>query len=113
MAASANPYRRLPGTGYRRIVPGWVMLLLFFVIGIFALLLRGRGVQLWQGNEHLLLVEWDGTREYYKRFGYQDIQALIIRRTSEGRMFNAVLGCIIMFFSALAMAVNDSTSSIF
>ena len=64
----ANPYRRLPGTGYRRVAPGWVILLLFFVIGIFALLLRGRRVQLWLGDEHLLLVEWDGTREYYKRF---------------------------------------------
>jgi hypothetical protein len=78
MVETYRPYQRLPGTGYRQLVPGWAILLLFFVIGIFALLLRGRRVQLWQGEDHLLLVEWDGYREYYKRFGYHDIQGFVI-----------------------------------
>src|SRR5436853_630040 len=101
MAAANKPYRRLPGTGYRRILPGWAIVGLFFVIGIFALMFRGRRNQLWQGEEHLLLVESDGYREYYKRFNYRDIQAVILRKTIEGKLVNGVLTVIIVFFAAI------------
>jgi hypothetical protein len=101
MVETYRPYQRLPGTGYRQLVPGWAILLLFFVIGIFALLLRGRRVQLWQGEDHLLLVEWDGYREYYKRFGYHDIQGFVIRKTSEGTALNIILAVAFIFLIAM------------
>ncbi len=107
MAANPNqPYRRLPGTGYRRMVPGWAMILLFFVIGIFVFILRGKRVQLWLGDDHLLLVEWDGTRENYKRFRYQDIQAVIIRKTIEATTVNSILGGLVIMFTAFAIIVG-------
>lgn len=101
-----NSYQRLPGTGFRRQAPPWVILLLFFVIGIFALLLRGRQVRMYLGDDHLLTVDWDGAKEYYKRFRYEDIQALTIRRTHEARLLNAVLGCLagLLFVLALVAA---------
>src|SRR5438309_8266722 len=107
MASSPKLYRRLPGTGYRYAVPGWVLVLLFFVIGIFVLLFRGRRVQLWQGEEHLLLVEWDGYREYYKRFDYRDIQAFIVRKTNETLILNAILGAIVCVLAALAIGSSQ------
>jgi hypothetical protein len=100
-------YKRLPGTGYRRIIPGWAMVMLFFVIGIFVLLFRGRRIQLWLGDDHLLLVEWDGHREYYKRFRYGDIQAFMIRKTVEGRIANIVLGAITGMFAMFLLGTSD------
>jgi hypothetical protein len=102
-----KPYQRLPGTGYRRLVPTWAMFALFFVIGIFVLLLRGRRVQLWLGGDHLLSVEWDGYREYYKRFRYSDIQAFIIRRTSEGLVWSVVAGWCAAIFGLCAYASSS------
>lgn len=107
MASTDKSYRRLPGTGYRQTVPGWAIVLLFFVIGIFALIFRGRRVQLWQGQEHLLLVEWDGYREYYKRFDYRDIQALVVRKTPDGMIANIALLALFCFFAGLAIVVSD------
>src|SRR6266516_6913172 len=113
MASPSKPYRRLPGTGYRHVIPGWTIVLLFFVIGIFALLFRGRRLQLWQGEEHLLLVEWDGSREYYKRFNYRDIQAFTVQKTTEGKVVNGILIGVVIMFAALALAVGDSGGRIF
>ena len=45
MANAAPPYRRLSGTGYHYLVPPWALVLLFFVMGIFVLLFRGRRTQ--------------------------------------------------------------------
>lgn len=104
---STSRYERLPGTGYRRLVPVWAMILLFFVIGIFVLLLRGRRVQLWLGDDHLLAVDWDGYREYYKRFRYEDIQAILIQRTVEAEIVNAILGGIVLLFIVIALLVAD------
>jgi hypothetical protein len=108
MAATETFYRRLPGTGYRRIVPGWVLVPLFFVIGIFVLLLRGNRVQLWQGGEHLLFVEWSGYKEKYKRFHYRDIQAFIFRKTIEGKIINGALAWVICVFVVLTFIAHTS-----
>ena len=107
MASTSKPYRRLPGTGYRYLIPGWAIVLLFFVIGIFALFFRGRRIQLWQGEEHLLFVEWDGSREFYKRFPYRDIQAFIVQRTNGGRIVSAILAGVLLMIGALALAAGD------
>ncbi len=101
-------YRRLPGTGYRKLLPTWAVLPLFFVIGIFVLLFRGKRVQLWQGEDHLLLVESDGYREFYKRFGYGDIQAIVIRKTSEATALNAGLAVVAVVLVALGAAATDA-----
>ncbi len=106
MAADAFPYRKLPGVGYRRLVPAWAMILLFFVIGIFVLLLRGKRVELWLGPDHLLLVEWDGSREYYRRLYYRDIQAVVVRRTSEWMGVNILLGVLVLLFAFVATLVS-------
>src|SRR6266576_402203 len=108
MANTASTYKRLPGTGYHYRIPPWVMVLLFFVVGIFVLLFRGRRTQLWIGGEHLLVVESDGYTEFYKRFDYRDIQAFIIRKTAQGRIVNALLGALTLVLFALALAVDDS-----
>jgi hypothetical protein len=113
MAANPKPYYRLPGTGYRYVIPAWAMFLLFFVIGIFVLLFRGRRVQLWQGGEHLLLVEWDGYREYYKRFDYRDIQSVIIRKTSETVIFNTILAAIVCILGVLAIVTPETGFRVF
>ncbi len=110
--ASPQRYQRLPGTGYRRLVPVWAMLLLFFVIGIFTLLLRGRRVQLWLGDDHLLVVDWDGYREYYKRINYRDIQSVVIHRTTEGKIVNGILGVIVALFVVFGLAVGDTVGTI-
>jgi hypothetical protein len=110
--ASPQRYQRLPGTGYRRLVPVWAMLLLFFVIGIFVLLLRGRRVQLWLGGDHLLVVDWDGYREYYKRINYRDIQSVVIHRTAEGKIVNALLGGIVVLFVVFGLVVGDTVGTI-
>jgi hypothetical protein len=104
--AAPKPYRKLPGTGYRRVIPLWAIVLLLFVIGIFALLFQGRRVQLWEGEEHLLLVEWDGNREYYKRFSYRDIQAFIVRKTIEGRAISALLAGVTILMGVGALSVT-------
>jgi hypothetical protein len=107
MATTKPTYRRLSGTGYKYIVPPWVLVMLFFVMGIFVLLFRGRRTQLWLGPEHLLLVESEGYREFYKRFDYRDIQAFIIRKTPEGKVTNALLGAIVAILISAAVAVGD------
>ena len=107
MANTAPPYRRLSGTGYHYLVPPWALVLLFFVMGIFVLLFRGRRTQLWLGPEHLLLVETDGYREYYKRFNYRDIQAFIIRKTPQGKAVNVLLATIAALLIFFAIVVAD------
>src|SRR4051794_29707309 len=92
MASSAKSYRRLPGTGYQ---------------------ILGRRIQLWEGAEHLLLVEWDGYREYYKRFDYRDIQALIIRKTNEFMIRNAIVGALFCIFGAFAIGSSELGTRIF
>ena len=109
---SSQRYERLPGTGYRQLVPTWAIILLFFVIGIFVLLLRGRRVQLWRGEDHLLIVDWDGYREYYKRINYRDIQSVIVRRTPDALIANSILGVIVLGFVGPALLVDDNVGMI-
>ncbi len=109
-AENEKPYRKLTGIGYRRTAPAWMIVALFFVIGIFALLLRGRRVQLWLGSDHLLVVDSDGAREYYKRIRYQDVQTIMLRKTSEGTVGNAVLGVVALLFLVFAMTADSTTA---
>lgn len=94
-------YLRIAGTGYRNTLPIWATVLLFFVIGIFVFLMRGRRVRLWLGSDHLLSVDFDGYNEYYKRFRYEDIQSIIVRKTNDAKLANraaifALIACIVL-----------------
>lgn len=108
MASNPTPlYQRLPGSGYRQVLPTWAILLLFFVVGIFALLLRGKRVRLWQGAEHLLVVEWDGYRESYKRFRYADIQSVVLLRTADWLAVPIVASILLALFLWIAAVATD------
>jgi hypothetical protein len=105
MGTTTVRYTKLPGTGYRYLVPPWAIVVLFFIIGIFVLLLRGKRVELWLGADHLLLVEWDGYREYYKRFRFREIQAVVVRKTGGSAAITAVLGALIAFLIILVASI--------
>ncbi len=107
MTSTPRLYTVLPGTGYRRMLPGWALVLLFFALGIFVLLLRGRRVKLWQGPDHLLEVESDGYRERYARFYYTDIEAVVVRKTRSGLWTNMIAALLAVPFVALALLVAD------
>jgi hypothetical protein len=105
--ASKKPYKRFPGTGYRKTLPRWVIAASFFALGIFALLLRGRRVQLWEGEEELLLVESNGYTENYKRFKYRDIQAFLICKNNQSRNVTFALFVIAGLSAIPAIVTKD------
>ena len=47
---------------------------------------------LWLGKDHLLCIDSNGYSETYKRFYFQDIQAVSIRLTQRRQVWNWVLG---------------------
>ena len=47
---------------------------------------------LWLGDDHLLVIDSNGYSETYKRFYFQDIQAIAIRLTRRRLIWNWVLG---------------------
>lgn len=50
-----------------------------------------RHASLWLGQDHLLAVQAEFHIERYRRYYFQDIQALLVRRTARGRIINGVL----------------------
>ena len=70
MAKPPNPYRRLPGTGS----------------GVF------EHVRLYQAPDHLLQVSSSGFTETYRRFYFRDIQAIALRESMHGKVWNGVWG---------------------
>ncbi len=105
MHKQKNPYKRLPGNGSKAVIPApWIYLLaLMFPI---VLLLRHR-VRLFQSADHILSVTSTGYSETYKRFYYQDIQAITMRRTPDDLAWNAVWVTLIVIFISLA-AFSDA-----
>jgi hypothetical protein len=77
-----NPYRRL--TRARRRQAGFVAL-------------TYSRSSLWLGNDHLLVIDSNGYSETYKRFYFQDIQALTIRLTRRRLIWNWVLAPLLVF----------------
>ena len=49
-------------------------------------------MQLWEGEDHLLVVQTNGYTEEYRRFHYRDIQALVVQRTRTGGIGSLILG---------------------
>lgn len=84
MPAESIPYRRLPGTGS----------------GAF------EQVRLYRGPDHLLLVASSGYNESYKRFYFRDIQAITVRTSARGKVWNAIWGLLTLSAAAIASQVD-------
>ena len=72
-------YKRLPGTGRK-------------IYGTFSL---------WLGKDHLLHIERRGYSEYYKRFYFRDIQALILKKTDRMMVWNFIFGIFLFIFGLI------------
>lgn len=66
--------------------------------------------RLWRGPDHLLLVESNGFTENYKRFFFADIQALAVRRTAAGRIWNGIWTGLCMIFALIALQFTDANA---
>ena len=91
MAKKNKEYRKIPG------------LKKGFLIGRYTL---------WQGSDHLLQVYSRVGVEDYKRFYFNDIQAIITRKTLFGKIQNIVLAIFLLLFT-LPAVLNDGGWSIF
>jgi hypothetical protein len=75
--------------------------------------LPGRGLtwtgpsRLWLGEDHVLLVLGRGFYESYRRFFLNDIQAILVRRTHTGKIWNAIGALGLLFFGSIAAVVPD------
>jgi hypothetical protein len=75
----------------------------------FAVVYRTRSA-LWLGGDHLLLVETSGSTENYKRFYFRDIQAITVQETGRGRVWNFILGGVLLL-STFAMFFTLSSGT--
>lgn len=85
MARLPNPYRRLPGTGS----------------GVF------EHVRLYAGADHLLQVSSSGFTETYRRFYFRDIQAVTLRGSIHGKVWNGVWGFLAFLPAIVALQVGS------
>jgi hypothetical protein len=90
MAKEQTIYKKLPG---KRRLPLW-------------------SHSLWYGPDHILSVESKWVSENYKRFYYQDIQAIVIRKIDYWKIINIILGSIFGIFFLL-MLLQDGPWAIF
>ena len=89
MAQKTKEYLKLPGTKKG------------FLIGKYTL---------WQGSDHLLLLFSRVGVEEYKRFYFNDIQAVITRKTAVGTIQNTVMGCLVLIFMLPAVSFDGGWS---
>ena len=89
MASEISTYQRLPGKKKG------------FLIGYYTL---------WQGSDHLLQIYSRLGVEDYKRFYFNDIQAIITRKTRVGSILNFVLGAITVLFGLFAVTSGGGWS---
>lgn len=89
MTAEKSSYRRLPGKKKG------------FLIGQHTL---------WQGSDHLLQIYSRFGAEDYKRYYFDDIQAIITRKTGFGRIQNIILAALTGLFCLFAVTSGGSWS---
>jgi hypothetical protein len=65
---------------------------------------------LWRGADHLLCIDTTGYTETYKRFYFQDIQAIIVCKTDRGKHWNLALGVLMGLFALFAVISKDITT---
>jgi hypothetical protein len=92
MAKAPKEYQRIPGRGMR-------------VEGSWVIAVSRTMCSVWQGADHLLLVDRMGYSETYKRLYFRDIQAVIIRKTAKAAVQNYIMGLLALLFFLWAMAV--------
>ena len=63
---------------------------------------------LWQGSDHLLQIYSRLGVEDYKRYYFDDIQAIITHKTGSGKIQNIILGAIFSLFCFFAVASEGS-----
>ena len=85
MTAETSTYQRLPGKKKG------------FLIGHHTL---------WQGADHLLQIYSRLGVEDYKRYYFDDIQAIITRKTGSGRIQNIVIGTLFGLFCLFAVMMS-------
>jgi hypothetical protein len=94
MARAPKEYRRLSGRGMR--VDGNR----FFAVS--------RSIcSVWEGEDHLLLVDRMGYTETYKRLYFRDIQAVMIRKTAKAAVQNCVMSILALLFFLWGTAVMN------
>ncbi len=86
MAPKKKTYQRLPGRAFSLIA----------------------AQKLWQASDHLLWVETAMFQERYKRFYYQDIQALVLCRTNHHLAWSFLWGAFALLFGIVAMSVSGT-----
>ena len=89
MAPKAIEYHKLPGSKKG------------FLIGKYTL---------WQGSDHLLQIFSRVGVEEYKRFYFNDIQAVVTRKTTVGTIQNIVMGCLVLIFVLPAISFDGGWS---
>jgi hypothetical protein len=89
MAPKTKEYHKLPGSKKR------------FLIGKYTL---------WQGADHLLQVYSRVGVEEYKRFYFNDIQAVITRKTAGGKIQNIVMGCLVLILMLPVISLDGGWS---
>jgi len=78
---------------------------------MFGIISTGR-CSLWLGNDHLLAVEANGYTENYKRFHFQDIQAILIRQTKHRTVWSLIYGGLALLFAAVGFGPGDFTMAV-
>ena len=89
MAQNTSEYKKLPGSRKG------------FLIGKYTL---------WQGSDHLLQIFSRVGVEEYKRFYFNDIQAVVTRKTAIGTIQNIFMGLLILVFTLPAIFFDGSWS---
>ena len=85
MARTEKIYQRLPGKKKS------------FIIGYHTL---------WQGADHLLSIYSRFGMEEYKRFYFNDIEAIIVHKTDTGKIQNLILGLIMGLFAIMVFTLE-------
>ena len=65
---------------------------------------------LWEGSDHLLLVQSHVVIENYRRFSYRDIQAIVICRTKGGLITSLVLAAVAVACGVTAIFLSKEAS---
>lgn len=63
---------------------------------------------LWEGPDHLLWVESAIFQEHYRRFYFQDIEAVVLHRTGRRTAWTWVLGAFLLLFAAIAVFSDET-----
>ncbi len=62
----------------------------------------------WLGDDHVLLVRGRTFLESYRRFFFNDIQGIVVRRTYLGRGWNAIWAAFALLFGLVSLAFDGA-----